>query len=125
MTNNTATHDWLDLASALDKLGGDETLYRELVEMFLDSDADDAIRIREYLADENYAEAYRIVHTLKGLSGTLGLCALYDVSLKMDQAYNSGQYEQFRSLFASMRDELSRAMVGFGDVLQRERLMVD
>ena len=122
MTNTSETHDWLDPASALEKLDGDETLYRELIAMFLDRDMEDVASIREHLNRDAYAEAYRFIHTLKGLAGTLGFSALHTVMLAMDKAYKSEQYEQIKSSVESMEKEMNRALTGSRELLQRERL---
>ncbi len=122
MTNTSETNDWLDLASALEKLDGDETLYRELMAMFLDKDMEDIASIREHLNHDAYAEAYRFIHTLKGLAATMGFTALHKVMLAMDQTYKSGQYEQIKSFVESMEKEMQRTLAGGRALLQRERL---
>ncbi len=99
-----------DKARALALMDGDEELYQQLVAMFVTEHIDDASCIRELLQTERPQEAHRIVHTLKGLSGTLGLMALKDAATAMDAAFKAGEYDDV--LLQQLDVELARAIAG-------------
>jgi len=68
----TATAVW-DRAAALDRLGGDESLLNELIEVFFTNYPVLAGRLTEALARGDMASLREPAHTLKGSLGVLGL----------------------------------------------------
>ena len=66
----------VDLAPALERLSGIETLYMQAAMGFLKDLASLADRLDEHLATHAWEAAARLVHTCKGTCGTLGLTRL-------------------------------------------------
>ncbi len=67
-------------------LGYDEHLLYQMAELFLRSHADAGTRLRAALAAEQYDEARRIAHTLKGTCGQIGAHPLSEVARKLEDA---------------------------------------
>ena len=80
----------VDTVAGLRFAGGNEPGYRERLVRFATEHADDARRLAELLQGGQGEEAVRLVHTLKGLAGTLGLSALARESLALESALASG-----------------------------------
>ncbi len=66
----------VDTAAALERLGGDRTLYAQVLEEFLAEMAQVPPRLASLLAGGDLAGAAGILHTLKGLAGTVGAMEL-------------------------------------------------
>jgi len=65
-----------DFVAALARLGGNLHLFRQQGRAFLDEAQTLADQLREHLGEKRRAEARRLSHSVKGVSGTLGLRAL-------------------------------------------------
>jgi signal transduction histidine kinase/CheY-like chemotaxis protein/HPt (histidine-containing phosphotransfer) domain-containing protein len=63
----------LDERAGLKAVRGNEALYRRLLDMFRQSEADFEMRFRDALAREDTAAAMRCAHDLKSVAGTLGM----------------------------------------------------
>ena len=68
----------LDIEEALSRFGDDLDLYKELLSDFDCLNEFSKKRLQEYLAKKNFAQLKRIIHKLKGVSGTIGAERLYD-----------------------------------------------
>jgi len=82
--------DGFDLEQALRNLDYDEDLYEELLLEFkkqLDTDFKDIIS----LIKSDHQNAPILIHTLKGVSGTLGAMELYDICIQIDKAFKTKQ----------------------------------
>lgn len=66
-----------DVDEALDRVMGDQDLYVMMLGMFLSSLAENDIRVEEFDAAD-LEELTKRVHTLKGITGNLGLTPLFD-----------------------------------------------
>jgi CheY-like chemotaxis protein/HPt (histidine-containing phosphotransfer) domain-containing protein len=72
----------IDLAQALEWVDGDTTLYRAFAEGFVRDIADNADQLAQHLGRGEQKDAMRILHTLKGLSRTVGANQLADFAAR-------------------------------------------
>ncbi len=98
-----------DYDVVLHRLGGSEALLDRLLVKFLDSYRDATGLLSSLLAEEKREEAYRLVHSIKGVSSNLGLAGIYrtstdvEVALK-DSRETPGEIDSFtRELDAVIR----------------------
>ncbi len=68
---------WLDWRNGFARAGGDWEAYGRLLARFRDSQADCARRVRRALEAGDREEARALVHSLKGVSGNLGITAVF------------------------------------------------
>ncbi|GEM_PF-1201282 len=68
----------LHTEETLSRFGDDLDLYKELLSDFDYLNEFSKKRLQEYLAKKNFAQLKRIIHKLKGVSGTIGAERLYD-----------------------------------------------
>lgn len=80
----------LDVATGLARLMGKRDFYLKLLRKFALNHADAVKKIRACLNDQQYLEARRIAHTLKGLSGTLGALELRHQAEEVEMAITNG-----------------------------------
>ena len=66
----------IDIAAALNRLGGKLPLYLRMLQMFIKDLEEISPKLQTALIDQNVRTIHRILHTLKGLSGTLGAANL-------------------------------------------------
>ncbi|WP_137227213.1 Hpt domain-containing protein [Shewanella sp. MEBiC00475] len=67
----------MTLASLLEPFGGNEIFYRRLIRVFEKNLEPQLQNIDLMISQKNIKELLRLVHTLKGSSGTTGLSSLY------------------------------------------------
>ena len=68
----------LHIEEALSRFGDDLDLYKELLSDFDYLNEFSKKSLQEYLSQKNFAQLKRIIHKLKGVSGTIGAERLYD-----------------------------------------------
>ena len=73
-------------SAALSRLGGDNALYRIIMEGFTEEQQGVMERLRRALADSQREAARREAHTLKGLAGSLGATPLQEASSALENA---------------------------------------
>ncbi len=105
-----ADDEWLDAQSAIARLEGDTTLYQEMLQMFLNQNADDLSRLKQLIQTRNPADAHRVVHTLKGLSGTLGLSRLQQQASELDQALKNQAFETLPGLLIPLEQVFNQTL---------------
>ncbi|MBF0317313.1 MAG: response regulator [Nitrospirae bacterium] len=67
----------IDIKTGLERLGGNTALYVELLMEFRDKYRDSGRAVCDKLDNKDYDAAYRLLHTLAGVSGNLGANELY------------------------------------------------
>lgn len=75
---------------AIKNLGGIESIYYKHVEKFKVNYAKSTEHVISLLEDQNPEEARRLVHSIKGLGGTLGMLNLQDASAALEKAIMKG-----------------------------------
>jgi CheY-like chemotaxis protein/HPt (histidine-containing phosphotransfer) domain-containing protein/anti-sigma regulatory factor (Ser/Thr protein kinase) len=99
--------DGVNVAASVKRLGGNVALYRMLLDQFRNKERDAAERVRQALAGGNYATAERVVHTLRGSSGSLGAVALQAAAESLELAIKRGEEGGLESLLAQFEQELA------------------
>jgi PAS domain S-box-containing protein len=80
----------VDAAAALVRLRGNEAMFSKTLRRFLDSNRDFVARFGETCARGDSAEARRMAHDLQSLAGTLGMHALRQGAMALEQACRAG-----------------------------------
>lgn len=98
-----ADKNYIDVDSALSRLGGNNSLYEKLLAKFENNvdiqGFDEAIKAGDFKA------AGDIAHTAKGVAGNLSLMAFFDQSVIVmnqlrNEEYDEGSVKEFKELFA-------------------------
>lgn len=110
-----ALQGW-DTAGGLRRVGGNVALYLRLLRTVLHTQADADRRLEQALAQQDLAEAERIVHTIKGVAANLGAIALADAAACLDAELRHDSCppaplqhfrEQLQTAFAQLREALT------------------
>lgn len=103
----------IDTHGALVRLDGDERLYRRLLGMFRDRESGFAGNFRAACAAGDMAQAARLAHDLKSVSGTLGAMPLCSAAEALELACRQGaQGDEVESLLDVVRTRLDPVMQG-------------
>ncbi len=116
-TDETCQTALKDIAIAIRQMDNDEQLYSEMADLFLQGHQQDMDRMRELCEQKNYPEAGRIAHTLKGLSGTLGLTRLHQAILTLDLTLRSEDYGTVEAELLSVQTEMTTALRALNQLL--------
>jgi HPt (histidine-containing phosphotransfer) domain-containing protein len=111
-----------DTDSVLERLGGNEALFLSLLLKFRDTYRDTRSKILRFLSTAETEEAYRIVHSIKGVAGNLGIGALYRDAVALETKMKAGDYsadqpelEVFISVMEKVLDEMDEKKAGDGN----------
>lgn len=88
----------LDEAAGLKNMGGNEELYRQVLEEYSRENQDTAEKLARAVEDKRYTDASKIVHKLKSSSGSIGAASLYELSVKLQRALDSGDRDDIECL---------------------------
>lgn len=86
MQSESICSDLLIHTTGLKSFGGNESLYRQVLEIYKEENQNTASLIHDLIAQSNYQEASKVVHKLKSSTGTIGASELYDDCIKFQQA---------------------------------------
>lgn len=107
MAVNKETAPVLDLDAALERVGGDEDLLREIGALFLQEYPPAISDLRTAVADRDSKLIERKAHSLKGSVLTFGSGVAYEATLELEMQGRSGDLSEVDSNFE--RAELSLA----------------
>jgi HPt (histidine-containing phosphotransfer) domain-containing protein len=79
---------------ALNQLGGNESLLSKMLGKFSNEFESVSSELTELLASGDIKSAKMRVHTIKGISGNLGLQALYECATKFDAQLREDNYQE-------------------------------
>ncbi|BCO09021.1 hypothetical protein GF1_13970 [Desulfolithobacter dissulfuricans] len=92
---------------ALEQTGGDEELLEELLELFTISSAGDLEELKAAVAAEDPEEVIKAAHSIKGASASLGIEAIRELALAMEEDARQGSIGVARSRLAELEDLLA------------------
>ena len=95
-----------DIAQTLERLGGDEKLLYEVVEIFLEEGPKQITSLRRAIADGNAADIERAAHSLKGELGYLGIFAVTQKASELEGMGRCRDLQQSAEVFAAFDTEI-------------------
>ena len=95
-----------DAAQTLERVGGDEELLFEVVEIFLSEAPNALVKLRRALSDGDAQAVERIAHGLKGETGYLGIRVLSQETRDLEEAARSGDLSRAEPLLAYLESEI-------------------
>lgn len=85
---NSDIKKYIDVDDGLRRIRGNKKLYKRMLDMLLTSEEFD--KLKNELAAENYDEAEKAAHSIKGVTGNLSLPELFSVSVDLMQQLKNG-----------------------------------
>jgi len=114
--------DWevsqvLDVAGALERIGGDEELLNEVFELYLEDTPKKIAELGEYLRD-GYAEgAKRIAHSIKGSSASIGAEGMRGITNEIQHLTRDGDVAGALDKLEEMETEFTRLVEALRKVI--------
>jgi PAS domain S-box-containing protein len=104
-----------DLAEGLNRLQGNQKLYRKLLLDFGVKYTTAAAEIRHALDSSDFVQAHSLIHNLKGLAGNLAASALQAAALEMEKLVKGDQkksvtQKQLDQKFAGLETAINQAL---------------
>jgi CheY-like chemotaxis protein len=81
----------INLADGLKRVAGNRRLYRDLLGQFAAKQGNAAAEISTALEKGDHALAERIVHTVKGVAGNIGIMEVHSVAERLEKALRDGE----------------------------------
>ncbi len=98
----------LDKLSALERLDGDDQLYREIVAVFTEDVPGELDVLEKAIASNDRVVIERQAHSLKSASANIGAETMRIVCLQTEKAAKTESAENLMTLVASIRNEFQR-----------------
>ena len=96
--------------AALERVGGDEAMLRDLAEMFFAECPKLMQQIREHIASADGPELRRAAHTLKGSAHVFGAAAAADAAHRLEEIGREEAFADAEEALALLEDEVARLL---------------
>ena len=118
----TATPEGIDVVGALERLGGNTDLYARILQEYLSEIARLPDQLDLLLRNSDLAGAARLLHTLKGLSATVGASPLATVAREAEslvKGVNAEAALKQSELHAHFREAVANTMRSMGTIARQ------
>ncbi len=100
----------VDWGAFLRSMDGDESLARELVDLFIESGDETLAAILNALGANDYAAVSEQAHSLKGASANLRAAATTEAAARLEAAAKAGDRPQIDTLATELKTEVTRTI---------------
>ena len=100
-----------DMDDTRERLGGDEQLFHEVVEIFLDDVPKHMAGLAQAIADGNTEAIERLAHTLKGELGYLGIAEVSRKAREMEELGQKADVRLAASLYETFEPEICELLI--------------
>jgi len=100
----------IDLEFGLKQLSGNKSLLLRMLNKFKEEYRDVMHKLQHHLDDGEYTDAHRIIHTIKGVAGNLGLSSLHHISREYE-AFLKGQQPDIDSAKKQFQQILENTLI--------------
>ena len=87
----------IDFEKGLHRVGGNRRFFRKLLKDFYTNHCNDDDQIRLAIKEQRFKEAERLIHTLKGVAGTIGAEKLQDSAAMLERNIKERQFDLFEA----------------------------
>ncbi len=98
----------IDREGALDRLGGDEELFMELVQLFMENAPEQIAQLEEAIKAMDIDTARRASHSLKGSAANVGVVNVQQEAFQAESAAKNGDWEGLRFYHERIKTELEK-----------------
>ena len=109
----------LDISAAMDRVGGDKSLLKELAEIFLEDYPKQLTQIAEAIAKQDWTTAEREAHGLKGAVANFSAPDAVEAARALEFAVREGRHGELLPMLDRLRDQLSRVRAELDRLIAR------
>lgn len=95
-----------DIDGAFERFLNDGDLYDECLMMFVEDENIDALK--DHINDKDQQVPFVIVHTLKGVTGNLGLTPLYESLVILCENLRNNKYDPKSGIYERVQSDLDK-----------------
>jgi diguanylate cyclase (GGDEF)-like protein len=102
----------IDFQIGVGNVLGDESLFDEILVMFYEDHSKDSEKIQQAIISEDQNACKHLVHTLKGVSCSVGAMRLFELTKALDVAINLEEKANYQRLYEPVASEMLTVLGG-------------
>jgi HPt (histidine-containing phosphotransfer) domain-containing protein len=107
-SNGPWAKDVFDLQKALDVVGGDKALFKEIADIFIKGLPEHTANIRKAIAEKNIQEVEQTAHSLKGSIGNFAAATSHEAVYRIERMGKEGTLEGADAALSGLEEELEK-----------------
>lgn len=107
----------LDLEEALERVGEDMEIFREITELFLETYPDQLEEIRKGIDDRNADTVERASHSLKGSVGALAAKKAHETAFRLEVIGREGRLEEAPEEYSRLEQALKELDTALKEII--------
>ena len=100
----------LEISEGLERCGGDEGLYRELLEGFVEMYADATSKLERIVHDQHYKQGKDFAHDIKGVSANIGASKFSLFVANLEDAFKQESRSNYPLLVKNFQEHIKRLL---------------
>lgn len=108
----------IDFQIGVGNVLGDEELFDEILVMFYEDHSKDSEKIQQAINSEDQQACKHLVHTLKGVSCSVGAMKLFELTKALDIAINLEEKANYQRLYEPVATEILKVLGGIEEKLR-------
>jgi CheY-like chemotaxis protein len=105
------TEHAVDFSDGIKRMGGDETIYRLVLQSFADENSGVEEELRSAIRSKNFKQGEQIVHKIKSSAGSIGAKNLHDAAAELQRAFKEENDSLITELSADFVECLTRTLL--------------
>jgi len=122
---NAGEQDVLDMDEAIKRLSGQKELYIQLLERYFDEYEHIDQRVKTALDQENFQEAHRLAHTIKGLASSLSANPLRNSALALEISLKNSNKDQIQTNFNTFQIESRKVIDMISEITDPKKTVLN
>lgn len=111
-TESDEIYPGINFQIGLNNVLGDESLFADILVMFHQDHGEDHNKIQQAIDDNDQQKIKHLVHTIKGVSCSIGAMDLFEFCKALDIAVSENNSAQYQALFSPLKTELLKVKAG-------------
>ena len=99
----------VDKEGGLRRLGGDQEIYNELMELFIDQTTEQVEQLKEAVKNRTAESVQKIAHSIKGAAANLGVMVVQKTAFELEQIGSNNELDDAEKLLSKLIFEFERA----------------